>query len=236
MRRNPRKQSRAEGAGALWTPAGGSYTGGLQAASVRYVVRVVLGVVLGLIAVAALWFFGAAWWVGALVGALLGLVGFLGSFFLWTADRPEEGYEQVLFDLPNNLVSLVLILAFVGAAFAGGHWLAREKPAPVDPAVAASMNEAHDNLTRIYNQIAAGNYTSSDAAKAASAEVKAIQDALAALPPSPKVDLLSAAATSIQKGLAEITSCTDPGSCSLGARLAKADALRAKDPLDAYAA
>lgn len=203
----------------------------------RYFVRVVLGAVLGLVAVALLGYLGVRWWIGAAAGALLGAIGFLGSFFLWTADRPQEGYEQVLFDMPNNVVSLVLVVVMVGASFGAGALLHRGPSAPsITPEQAASMDGAHDNLTHIYNAMMSGNYTTSAAASDVDGQVVAIQTALKALPPTAKGDLLLAAADALHTALKGIDACKDAADCSLAARVAKADAARAKDPLDQYAA
>lgn len=200
----------------------------------KYVVRVVLGLVLGLLAAGLCWYLGVRWTYGAIAGALLAAIGFLGSFFLWTADRPEDGYEQVLFDMPNNLVTLALVVGMVGASFGGAH-LHRGGPSGPDPAQVAAMDESHDNLTRIYNALQAGNYSSSAAATNASNEIAGIQDTLATLPASAKLDLLTNAATALRKALNGIESCTDDAGCQLAARLAKADALAAKAPLNEYA-
>lgn len=116
----------------------------------RFLVRVAMGVGLGLVAVISLSFVISRWWIVAILGALLALVGFLGSFFVWTADRPEEGYEQVLFDKPNSIVSGVMVLAFVGAAFGMGWLLEPVDEGPVLPpeeaAAVASMNEQRVKL------------------------------------------------------------------------------------------
>jgi len=140
---------------------------------VRYFVRVALGALLGLLAVGALAFFGVRWWIGAVAGALLAAVGFLGSFFLWSADRPEEGYEQVLFDLPNNVVSVALVVVLVGLAFGAPHLLHKGSAAPVDPAI-ADMNAQHDALTKVYNDLVAAKLDRAgvDAAKASVAAAK----------------------------------------------------------------
>ncbi|HVM46145.1 MAG TPA: hypothetical protein VM582_09440, partial [Candidatus Thermoplasmatota archaeon] len=86
-----------------------------------YWVRISLGVVLGLASAAALWLLVGVAWITALVAALLAAIGFLGSYFIWSADRLDEGYEQVLFDRPNTIVTLLLIAGFAlagtGTAF-----------------------------------------------------------------------------------------------------------------------
>ena len=97
-----------------------------------YWLRIAIGAILGLIAAAALWLFVGIPWLTAAVAALLAAVGFLGSYFVWSADRLDEGYEQVLFDRPNTIVASVLIVAFavagIGSGFFGGA-----SPAPLAP-------------------------------------------------------------------------------------------------------
>lgn len=83
-------------------------------------VRILLGILLGLLALAGLWLGVGVTWVTATVAALVAPLGFLGSFFLWTADQPAKGYEQVLFDRPNTLVSAGMVLAFALAGLSTG--------------------------------------------------------------------------------------------------------------------
>jgi hypothetical protein len=197
----------------------------------RYAVRVGIGVGLGLAAIVAFHFFVHTWWVAGLLAALLGLIGFLGSFFIWTADRPEEGYEQVLFDMKNNVVSLVLVALLVGGAFGVAHvWAPKAAAAPLDPAVAA-MNTQHDKLVSVYNDVQAGKLDASSTATAKK-DVQAVQDALKALTTtSPKLDLLNKAAT------AELTAL-DAYSGTCGFKVCQAATLAlldAKDPLNQYA-
>src|ERR1051325_2078121 len=119
----------------------------------RFLVRVAIGAGLGLAAAIGLSFV-MRWWIVAILAVLLALVGFLGSFFLWSADRPQEGYEQVLFDKPNSIVSGVMAVAFVAAAFGMG-WLLEpvdQGPSlpPAEVAAVSSMNaervKLHDVL------------------------------------------------------------------------------------------
>ncbi|HET6405262.1 MAG TPA: hypothetical protein VFH78_11495, partial [Candidatus Thermoplasmatota archaeon] len=77
-----------------------------------YWVRIALGAVLGLATALALWLLVGTPWVTATAASLLAAIGFLGSYFIWSADRLDEGYEQVLFDRPNTIVSAVLIATF----------------------------------------------------------------------------------------------------------------------------
>jgi len=85
-----------------------------------YWMRIAAGAVLGLIALAALWLTVGIAWLTALVATLVALLGFLGSYFVVSADRPEEGYEQVLFDKPNTIVSVLMIVLFAGAGVGSG--------------------------------------------------------------------------------------------------------------------
>lgn len=150
----------------------------------RFLVRVAMGVGLGLAAVVGLSFL-MKWWIVAILGALLALVGFLGSFFVWSADRPEEGYEQVLFDKPNSILSGVLVLAFVGAAFGMG-WLLEpvdEGPnlPPAEAAAVSSMNaervKLHDVLVLYLNDPKSAKVSDwskqADESKAAVAQITA---------------------------------------------------------------
>jgi hypothetical protein len=88
----------------------------------QYYARVGIGGLLGLLGAIGLAFLVDATWPAALAGALLAAIGFLATFFLWTADRPPspqepQGYEQVLFD-PRNLVHLAaLALLVAGGAY-----------------------------------------------------------------------------------------------------------------------
>lgn len=84
----------------------------------KWHVRVSLGAGLGLASTLVLGFLLDGWIAPASVGALLAVVGFLGSFFVWSADIPPtpenpHGYEQVLFDRPNTVTSGILIAAMV---------------------------------------------------------------------------------------------------------------------------
>ena len=84
-----------------------------------YWIRILIGALLGLAAAVALWLFVGIAWLTATVAALLAAVGFLGSYFIWSADRLPE-YEQVLFDRPNTIVTAVLLVTFAAAGFGTG--------------------------------------------------------------------------------------------------------------------
>lgn len=193
----------------------------------RYVVRVVLGAFLGLLAVVSLGWIGLSWWIGATAGALLALAGFLGSFFVWSADRPEEGYEQVLFDLPNNAVAATMIVAFVGLAFAGGHWLGGAS-APAEDAAAALARSQDSQALFILNQYydPQGPQLDAAATQEAQATVKALQAALAGAPDSEGKASRVQMVDNLAKGLDAWTACGHKAPC-LDAQFAFLDAQRA---------
>lgn len=95
-----------------------------------YWTRILIGASLGAVAAAALWLIVGIPWLTAAVAALLAAVGFLGSYFVWSADRLPE-YEQVLFDRPNTIVTGLLVLAFAAAGLGTG--LLASEPAPLAP-------------------------------------------------------------------------------------------------------
>src|SRR5581483_6354256 len=189
-----------------------------------------MGVVLGLLVSLGLWFFHARWWIGGIAGGLVATLGFLATFFVWSADRLDEGYEQVLFDLPNNMVSLALAVAFVGLAFAGGLVPRGGGSAAPDPSAAVADSQ-HDALVSLYNDVMGAKI---DAAglQAEQAKLKAAQDAIATLPAGPKTTLLQAAAAAEGKAFAELGKCADVAKCPL----ARLEMSNAKTPLDKYAA
>lgn len=194
----------------------------------KYVVRVALGALLGLAVTAALWFFQARWWIGGVAGGLVAALGFLLTFFLWSADRLEEGYEQVLFDLPNNLVSGALAVALVGLAFGGGL-LHKGSSAP-DPSIAVADSQ-HDALVSLYNDVMGGKIDAAGLV-AQQAKLKAAQEAVAALPAGEKATLLRTASAAAGKAFDELAKCSDLAKCPL----ARLEMTNAKAPLDAYAA
>jgi hypothetical protein len=96
-----------------------------------YWMRIALGALLGLGALVGLWLGPGIGWLTAIVASLVALLGFLGSYFVVSADRPSEGYEQVLFDKPNTLVAIVLALTFAGAGFSTGFLGRSDAPSSV---------------------------------------------------------------------------------------------------------
>lgn len=88
----------------------------------QWVIRLSVALFVGLATTFALSWFLDGWLVPALAGGLLTPLVFLGSFFLWSADvapTPEnpQGYEQVLFDAPNNVASASMLVLMVALAF-----------------------------------------------------------------------------------------------------------------------
>lgn len=130
--------------------------------------RVVLGFLMGLLALLGLWYFVGISWLTAAVAGLVAPLVFLGSFFLFSADRPDEGYEQVLFDRPNTLLALAMIVLMAGAGVASGHL-------DVGPSAAAS-GRGMDALVKDYQAA----YASYQKGEIAGAELGARLDALLA--------------------------------------------------------
>lgn len=97
-----------------------------------YWMRIAVGALLGAGALVGLWLGPGIGWLTATVAALAALIGFLGSYFVVSADRPAEGYEQVLFDRPNTLVALALVVVFAGAGFGTGLLGGDSGPDPAD--------------------------------------------------------------------------------------------------------
>lgn len=115
----------------------------------QFPVRVVVGVLLGaLVAIPLALFVHVLWWAAGF-GALAAAIGFLGSFFLWTADRPatatDPGYEQVLFDRPNTVVSVVLMLVFAGSVVGYGAL----SPGGLPPETAAALAQMEADESRL---------------------------------------------------------------------------------------
>jgi hypothetical protein len=117
-----------------------------------YWMRIAVGAILGVVALLALWPTLGIAWVTALVAALLAAIGFLGSYFVVSADRPEEGYEQVLFDKPNTLVAAALVVLFaaagVGTGFLPGASAEPLPPADYVFALKGDYQAAYDGWTK----------------------------------------------------------------------------------------
>lgn len=126
---------------ALWHPSPGSnrsiHQTGLTLMKMAYWMRIGTGAFLGIAAVVGLWLAVGIVWLTALVAVLVAIVGFLGSFFVVSADRPEEGYEQVLFDRSNMIVTVLFLVLFAGAGIGTGFLGADAAPPdPADPVYA----------------------------------------------------------------------------------------------------
>jgi hypothetical protein len=212
----------------------------------NYYARVGLGLVLGALAVAALAFFSFAWWIAAAAGALLAILAFLASFFLWTADRPEEGYEQVLFDGPNVVHALVLAAVLVGGAFgtslfhkgASGPAIPPEELAAVEALNAQQV--VLDHALSAYQKAASAFAAKTMDAKSLNSTMKPIatnttaaSDALKGLTVPERLAPLSVALTAQAKALLDALAaeakCTGgTASACMDARVAAADALAAE--------
>lgn len=108
-----------------------------------YWMRIALGALLGIAAALALWLLVGTPWLTASVGALLAAVGFLGSYFVWSADRLDEGYEQVLFDRPNTIVAALLVVAFAAAGLGTGLLVSEPAPLTTEQRVRALYVDYH---------------------------------------------------------------------------------------------
>ena len=172
----------------------------------RFAIRIVIGAVLGLVAFATLWLLDVRAWVVALASGLLGPIGFLGSFFIWSADRPEIGYEQVLFDKPNSIISAVMILALAGGAFGVAHLGAGSASPPPDPN-AAAMESQHQTLVHLYNLLIQGKLASEQAPDAKT-NLSTAQEAIAKLPAGPKATALATAAATLSHALDAYAGCS----------------------------
>lgn len=208
----------------------------------KYGVRVAIGATVGLLLSVGLALWLDAAWIAALAGGLGGPVAFLATFFIWSADRLDEGYEQVLFDKPNSILSGVMLLALVGVALGTG-WLAGGPS--VDPAHAAAlaaMGEQEGTLAAL-----AAKYETANAAIAAQedagdvaglvTEAAAVRTALDDLEVpadlTPAKDALWESASMLEATLGSLEKCVggDTGAC-VDARIGYADYTRS---LEAYA-
>lgn len=210
----------------------------------KYGVRVALGAVLGLALSAGLAFWLGSWWIGALAGGLGGPVAFLATFFVWSADRPEEGYEQVLFDRPNTILGGVMLVALSGVAFGVG-WIAGPGDAGLDPeeqAALARMDESHGELLRLSKEYATANEARSKGGDPGDldADADAARDARVALqtleaPESlaPLQESLLKSAKALEAAFEALKACAagEEPEC-LDARIGHADAVRG---MQAYA-
>lgn len=189
-----------------------------------YWVRILIGAVLGLVAAVALWLFVGIAWLTATVAALLAAVGFLGSYFIWSADRLPE-YEQVLFDRPNVIVTGVLVLALAGAGFGtgflGGGSAPELTPAERVSALYASYQNSADAFTAKELDADALNETMADLRM----ESDRIAAELEALPEGEERDNLVIVNDALALAMDSMKACAggDKAQCR-DARLSAADA------------
>lgn len=217
----------------------------------QYIVRIALGALLGAVVAVPLAIFVHVLWWAAGFGALAAAIGFLGSFFVWSADRAptatDPGYEQVLFDRPNTIVSAVLMLVLAGSVVGYGLVAASSLPPEVEAAL-AQVDSDESRLTELASQykVASDDYlggkrtgdvVSSDLvltlrdARALAAEVKGHEH-----PESfAKLDAaLAKGVGSLVAAIEALNKCAmgDEPAC-LDARLAYADVVRAQETLAA---
>lgn len=203
----------------------------------KFGVRVAIGAIIGLALAVALPLLLGPWWVGALAGGLIGPLAFLATFFLWSADRLDEGYEQVLFDRPNTLVSVVMLVAFAGLAFGAGFLGAGPSgPSPEEQAALAQMEESHAVLERLAGEFTLANEAATkggdagdldadlDEARATRATLQAMEIPESLLPVKGN---LQKAASGLENAFNALQKCAGgDGTACLDARVAHADAMR----------
>lgn len=214
----------------------------------RYYARFGVGLLLGAAgALVAAWLTDSAGPVAA-AGALLGMLGFLASFFVWDPDRPPseaepEGYEQVLFDRRNNTHLVVLLVLFAAGAygpalaFGGG---AGDAGAPVADAMAAELDSAQADLVEMNRAFSAMHdaftqrAVTVDEARAMDDNATALRLEIEALEVSGALvarrDSLSEAAAFLSAAFASLASCVeqDADAC-FDARIMQSEALNALD-------
>ena len=190
-----------------------------------YWVRIALGAVLGLATALALWLLVGTPWVTATAASLLAAIGFLGSYFIWSADRLDEGYEQVLFDRPNTIVSAVLIATFALAGVGTGYpGAADAAPLPPDARLEALQHDYRAAADAYAKKEADGQAT-----KRAMEELRVESDRIAleleAMPESERRANLIAANDALALAMDSLVACIDGDATQcLEARLFASDA------------
>ena len=162
----------------------------------RYYTRVGIGFAMGLALVAATSYW-EKWWLVAPIGALVAVVGFLGTFFVWSADRLPE-YEQVLFDGRNVAHALglvtVLALAGFGTSFWGPHATPRAHPALVARAAQSlALSKIANDLQKASDDFKTGRLSAADAGSKVTGLIADMRGVQAA------VDKLQAPAGGVEK-------------------------------------
>lgn len=190
-----------------------------------YWLRVVLGVVLGAAAGVASWYFLGIAWLTATLAALFAAVGFLGSYFLWSADRPEEGYEQVLFDRPNTIVTLALVVVFAGAGIGSGFLGGAAAPASGVGDDMAALYASYLATSAAFSKEEADGPTTVAKITELRAENARLKGAVDALPAGTERDGLTDANTALGAALQALEACASGTKAEcVNARLAAADA------------
>lgn len=188
-----------------------------------YWLRITTGIVLGLAALVALWLLVGLTWLTATVAALVAPLVFLGSYFVVSADKPEEGYEQVLFDKPNSVVSLVMVVVFalagVGTGFLGA---ADAPPGPADELYA--LRAEYQTVADAYASDSADGPTTIDAVNALRDRLDPIARSLAELPDGEAKTALVDASDALAQAMVSLKTCAGGESekC-LDARISMAD-------------
>lgn len=197
--------------------------------------RVGLGAVLGATALGACWALVGTPWITAAAAALLAPIGFLGSYFLWSADRPEEGYEQVLFDRPNTRVAATMLVAF--ALLGAGSGLLPAGGGDGRPAAAGELFALRDGYQRISDAYATKEADADATVEALNAlrmEADAVHDGLEVLADGAPKDALLEAYDHLVQAILALKTCAagDPAKCT-DARVLNADAAAALDRYEA---
>lgn len=200
-----------------------------------YWLRIATGVVLGLAALVTLWLFVGLTWLTATVAALIAPLGFLGSYFVVTADRPEEGFEQVLFDRPNTLVSMGMValfaLAGVGTGFLGGE----PAPGPADGLYA--LRAEYQTIADAYANEESDGPTTIDALNALRERLDPVTRDLEALPDGDAKTALIEASDALAQAMVQLKTCAGGESAKcVDARISMADAQAALERYQQLAA
>lgn len=172
-----------------------------------YWVRITIGVVLGLAAALLTWQFVGIPWATALAAALLAPVGFLGSYFLWTADRPEEGYEQVLFDRPNTIVAAIMLVCFALAGMGTGFLGAggASPPTPADDLYA--MRADYQRISDAYSAGTSEGEATIELLNALRAEADPLYERIEALPDGDATNALIDAWDYLTLAMTQLKTC-----------------------------
>jgi len=109
-----------------------------------YYARFGIGAAVGLMLAIALAPFFDAWWLVAIFAAVIGMIAFLASFFIWNPDRvpsedEPEGYEQVLFDTRNVIHLAVIAVVMTAGAFGSSVFWS-------EPSLAPEVQQALDDI------------------------------------------------------------------------------------------